>query len=86
MGAIRSVQAIKEFSKSRLKRQQQLSSASRIRKPKFEEDPANRGGEDKGTNKDKGNGKGKGKGKGKDDDEDPLALIRREIAVMKKLE
>ncbi|KAH8090390.1 kinase-like domain-containing protein [Filobasidium floriforme] len=76
--------AIKEFSKSRLKRQQQLSSASRIRKPKFEEDSANQGSDDRGTSKAKGNVKGKGKGK--DDDEDPLALIRREIAVMKKLD
>jgi hypothetical protein len=55
--------------------QQQQSAAGRVRKDTPKLDLSIKNGKKSGI-----------KGKGKSEEDDPLALIRREIAVMKKLE
>ena len=80
-------QAIKEFSTSRLKCQalqqrQKESSRARLRRPRPGDTPSCKPAVDKPAN-DTGPW---GEPEMKDPESDPLGLIRREIAVMKKLE
>lgn len=71
------IQAIKEFSKSRLRRQERLQNAPGRRRPPV------RGGKGSSMQPERANTVA---GPEMDENDDPLKLIRREIAVMKKLE